>query len=626
MTASLRCPFLSRIPVNQVKKAAPQLMSYAERCPIMAHAFRYMSLLPRETAEPEANPASRCPFMAKNNLIIEGNISTILQKDFLHDKDSVDDVIDSTKEEVMSEADNITDLPSSNQSLFEKEGIKETRPVYLERNICSPAKTGSNPPSYPSGLHVERALQEMKRSLNRTQGEDPIESIPLFNYESFFEEEIQKKKRDHSYRIFKNVMRKGRKFPYAEEHSGKKKDITVWCSNDYLGMSWHPKVTKAVEHAVNQYGAGAGGTRNISGNSPLHEELEVELASLHRKEAALVFTSCYVANDSTLYTLGKTLPGVHIFSDAGNHASMIQGIRNSGAPKHIFRHNDPEHLEYLLKQVDICVPKLVAFETVHSMDGAVCPLSELCDVAHKYGAITFVDEVHAVGLYGPHGAGVAERDGCMDKLDIVSGTLGKAFGNVGGYIAASSNTIDMIRSYASGFIFTTSLPPTTLAGSLASVKILRSDEGRQLRHVHQQKVQYLREKLKEKGIPALHCPSHIIPVHVGDAALCTKLSNDLLNIHNIYVQAINFPTVERGMERLRIAPTPHHTQEMLDNLVDSLVQVWEDNGLDLFTQACPDECEFCRKPLKFEALSAREKICNRSNCTYASLQVSLACA
>ncbi|XP_069101240.1 5-aminolevulinate synthase-like isoform X3 [Argopecten irradians] len=625
MTASLRCPFLSRIPMNQVKKAAPQLMLYAERCPIMAHAFRYMSLLPREAPEPETNPASRCPFMSKNNMVIEGNIATILQKDLHHDIDTVDDMVGSIKEEAVVEID--TELSKPGQTLADlKEGLEKTRPISKERTLRSPAKTSPRP-TYPSGLHVERALQEMKLSLNRAEGEDIKDSIPLFNYESFFEGEIQKKKRDHSYRIFKNVMRKGRKFPYAEEHSGEKKDITVWCSNDYLGMSWHPKVTKAVEQAVHEHGAGAGGTRNISGNSPLHEELEQELASLHQKEAALVFTSCYVANDSTLYTLGKTLPGVHIFSDAGNHASMIQGIRNSGAPKHIFRHNDPEHLEYLLKQVDICVPKLVAFETVHSMDGAVCPLSELCDVAHKYGAITFVDEVHAVGLYGQHGAGVAERDGCMDKLDIVSGTLGKAFGNVGGYIAASTNTIDMIRSYASGFIFTTSLPPTTLAGSLASVKILRSEEGRQLRHIHQEKVQYLREKLKEKGIPALHCPSHIIPVHVGDAALCTKLSNDLLNDHNIYVQAINFPTVERGMERLRIAPTPHHTQEMLDDLVDSLVNVWKDNGLDLFTKACPDECEFCHKPLKFEELSVREKICNRSNCTYASLQVSLvACA
>ncbi|XP_060084167.1 5-aminolevulinate synthase, erythroid-specific, mitochondrial-like [Ylistrum balloti] len=624
MTASLRCPFLSRIPMNQVKKAAPQLMAYAERCPIMAHAFRYMSLLPKEATEPEVNPVSRCPFLAKSNLIIAGNVPTMPQKDVLHDHESADDVMDSTKEEVTTEAD-ITD--STTPSLIvDEECNKKLQTEARQSSVRSPAKTRSKSPGFPSGLQVERVLEEMKHAMDGTIGDSPLDSIPPFNYESFFEGEIQKKKRDHSYRIFKNVMRKGQKFPYAEEHSGKKRDITVWCSNDYLGMSWHPKVTKAVEQAVKEHGAGAGGTRNISGNSPLHEELERELASLHQKEAALVFTSCYVANDSTLYTLGKSIPGVHIFSDAGNHASMIQGIRNSGAPKHIFRHNDPEHLEYLLKQVDICVPKLVAFETVHSMDGTVCPLSELCDVAHKYGAITFVDEVHAVGLYGRQGAGVAERDGCMNKLDIISGTLGKAFGNVGGYIAASANTIDMIRSYASGFIFTTSLPPTTLAGSLASVKILRSDEGRQLRHVHQQKVQYLREKMKEKGIPALHCPSHIIPVHVGDAALCTKLSNDLLSLHNIYVQAINYPTVEHGMERLRIAPTPHHTKEMLDSLVNALVQVWEDNGLDLFTQACPDECEFCHKPLKFEALSAREKICNRSNCTYASLQVSLACA
>ncbi|WAR26278.1 HEM0-like protein [Mya arenaria] len=412
------------------------------------------------------------------------------------------------------------------------------------------------------GLKPELPRKEGKETERLPRG--PSDTSQLFNYDKFFNTQIDRKKRDHSYRVFKKVQRKGPKFPYAEEFSGARKDISVWCSNDYLGMSWHPKVTEAVHNALLEHGAGAGGTRNISGNSPLHEELESEIASLHKKDAALVFTSC-----------------VHIFSDQGNHASMIHGIRTSGAPKHIFRHNDPEHLEKLL------------------------------------------NEVHAVGLYGRNGAGVGERDECMDKLDIITGTLGKAFGNIGGYIAGSASTVDMIRSYAAGFIFTTSLPPTTLAGSLASIKVLRSDEGRQLRFRHQEAVRYLRERLVEVGIPALHCPSHIIPVHVGDAALATKLSNDLLTDHQIYIQAINAPTVALGQERLRIAPTPHHTTEMMDDLVDRLVQVWNKNGLDLHNNVCPKSCEFCRKPLQFERFFSRDPICQRSNCTYSSLQSTL---
>jgi len=268
-----------------------------------------------------------------------------------------------------------------------------------------------------------------------------------FEYEKYFEKEIEKKKMDHSYRVFKKVMRDATKFPAAKEFSFFPKDITVWCSNDYLGMSAHPQVVRAVHQAVNNHGVGAGGTRNISGNSLLHEDLEHEIASLNKKDAALIFTSCYVANDTTLYTLATKLPGCQIFSDAGNHASMIQGIKNSRVPKHIFKHNDPDNLEYLLSKVDKSVPKIVAFETVHSMSGAICPLEELCDVAHAHGALTFVDEVHAVGLYGDEGAGVGERDRVQDKIDIISGTLGKAYGNIGGYISASKNLIDVVRSY-----------------------------------------------------------------------------------------------------------------------------------------------------------------------------------
>lgn len=327
-------------------------------------------------------------------------------------------------------------------------------------------------------------------------------SAETFPYEKFFNEQIQKKKKDHSYRIFKKVNRLAGDglFPHALEYSERsEKPITVWCSNDYLGMSAHPSVKRAVQEALNMHGSGAGGTRNISGNSLHHERLERKLAELHQKEAGLLFTSCFVANDSTLFTLARLLPGCQIFSDAGNHASMIMGIRNSGVPKHIFRHNDVDHLRSLLKKVDKSIPKIVAFETVHSMTGAICPLEELLDVAHEYGAITFIDEVHAVGLYGDHGAGVGERDGVLHKMDIISGTLGKAFGNIGGYIAGSEKLVDMIRSYAAGFIFTTSLPPTVLCGALEAVNILASEEGRELRHLHQRNVSYLKNLLKREG-------------------------------------------------------------------------------------------------------------------------------
>lgn len=430
-----------------------------------------------------------------------------------------------------------------------------------------------------------------------------------FQYEEFFHEQIMRKKKDHSYRVFKKVNRlaEAGKFPQALEYSWGERPITVWCSNDYLGMSCHPEVKKAVANALETYGAGAGGTRNISGNSLNHENLEKRLAQLHEKEGALLFTSCFVANDSTLFTLAKALPGCHIFSDAGNHASMIMGIKNSGVPKHIFRHNDPAHLRELLSKVDKSLPKIVAFETVHSMTGAICPLEELCDVAHEFGALTFVDEVHAVGLYGDHGAGVGEREGLLHKMDIVSGTLGKAFGNVGGYIASTSLLIDMVRSYAAGFIFTTSLPPTVLCGALRAVEILASDEGRELRACHQDNVRYLRTKLQQEGFPVEHTPSHIIPVKIGNPAQCTEVSDQMIKRFGHYIQAINYPTVARGEEKLRLAPTPHHNRKMMDILIRDMKIVWKDLGLPLNGPPCTAECTFCRKPLLFDRFESRTK-------------------
>ncbi|XP_025831954.1 5-aminolevulinate synthase, erythroid-specific, mitochondrial [Agrilus planipennis] len=444
----------------------------------------------------------------------------------------------------------------------------------------------------------------------------------IFPYENFFHDQIMKKKRDHSYRIFKKVNRLAGpgQFPRAREYSWGEKNITVWCSNDYLGMSCHPEVKKAVCNAVENYGVGAGGTRNISGNSVFHEKLESNLAKLHQKEAALLFTSCFVANDSTLYTLAKSLPGCHIFSDEGNHASMIQGIRNSKVPKHIFRHNNPQHLEELLQSVDKKVPKIVVFETVHSMSGAVCPLDELCDVARKYGALTFVDEVHAVGLYGDHGAGIGERDNQLHKMDIISGTLGKAFGNIGGYIAGNTTLIDMVRSYAAGFIFTTSLPPTVLLGSLKAIEILSSDEGRVLRQKHQGNVAYLRKTLLEHGFPVENTPSHIIPVKVGDPFQCNLVSDRLLKEKGHYIQAINYPTVARGEEKLRLAPTPFHTTDLMDTLVKDMLEVWTEIGLPLRGTKCAKECRLCNQPVFGDCDTTEHSrcsfdiLCNIPNC------------
>ncbi|KAJ0064538.1 hypothetical protein NL108_009508, partial [Boleophthalmus pectinirostris] len=385
-----------------------------------------------------------------------------------------------------------------------------------------------------------------------------------FDYGKFFTKMIQNKKNDHTYRIFKTINRSAVCFPMADNCSSDfRRDVSVWCSNDYLGMSHHPEVIQAIMETLRKHGAGSGGTRNISGTSEFHVELESELADLHNKEAALLFTSCFVANDSTLFTLAKMLPGCEIYSDAGNHASMIQGIRNSGVKKFVFRHNDVGHLQELMERSDPNTPKIVAFETVHSMDGAVCPLEEMCDTAHRHGALTFVDEVHAVGLYGPRGGGIGERDRVMNKMDIISGTLGKAFGCVGGYIASTAALVDTVRSYAAGFIFTTSLPPMLLAGAKESVKILKTEEGQVLRRRHQRSVTLLRQLLMDSGLPVVHCPSHIIPVRVADAKKNMEICDTMMCLYNIYVQAINHPTVAKGEELLRIAPTPHHTPQMM---------------------------------------------------------------
>ncbi|PVV00018.1 hypothetical protein BB559_000222 [Furculomyces boomerangus] len=402
------------------------------------------------------------------------------------------------------------------------------------------------------------------------------------DYEGIFEHKLQKKHSDKSYRYFNNINRLAKHYPKAHT-SSRDQLVEVWCSNDYLGMSNKPIVIDSMKKALDDYGAGAGGTRNIAGNSALLLELETELAGLHNKEAALVFTSCMVANDATLTTLATAMPDLVYFSDQMNHASMIQGIRNSRAKKHVFRHNDLAHLEELLAQYPISTPKVIAFESVYSMSGTVGHIPQICQLAKKYGALTFLDEVHAVGMYGKTGAGVSEhyafRDGntsVMDSVDMITGTLGKAFGVVGGYVAASARTIDYFRSYAPGFIFTTSLPPAVAAGAITSIRYLRqSGKERFLQQTH---TADLKAKLIKAGIPVIPNPSHIVPILVGDAEKAKWASDRLLSHYKIYIQSINYPTVSVGEERLRITPGPGHTPELVDNLVQSIYEIWDVAG------------------------------------------------
>jgi 5-aminolevulinate synthase len=395
------------------------------------------------------------------------------------------------------------------------------------------------------------------------------------DYQGHFRAAVARIRGEGRYRVFCDLEREAGAFPCASRYSSPDAaalPVTVWCSNDYLSMGQHPAVLEAACEAVRRMGAGAGGTRNISGTTHLHVLLEEELAKLHGTEAALVFTSGFVANEAALSSIGRLLPGCVIFSDAENHASMIAGIRHSGCEKRIFRHNDVDHLERLLRATPADVPKLIAFESVYSMDGDFGPIGEICDLAERYGALTYLDEVHAVGLYGRRGGGVAERDGVMARLDVIQGTLAKAFGCMGGYIAGSADLIDAVRSIAPGFIFTTSLAPAVTGAALASVRYVSAHD--ELRTRHQERAATVKRRLRGAGLPVMPSPSHIVPVLVADPVACKRASDLLLDEFGIYLQPINYPTVARGSERLRITPTPAHDDAAIDHLVAALTRVW----------------------------------------------------
>ncbi|KAI2659513.1 5-aminolevulinate synthase, nonspecific, mitochondrial [Labeo rohita] len=629
MDAIIRCPFLSRVPQTFLQQARKSLVAYAVKCPVM------MDLASRPLVRSLCSTSSS--FQKVENTTPPGEGQSLQLLSFMLEfslfacltevcppcsdlevkempKLPVGHPVPPAGQAAASKCPFLAaEMGQKNSSVVRQASMALQEDVSEVRTVRKDvAQSELNPlvkDTKIGGNLMKKLMKQRPTRVSHLLQENMPKTVSNFRYDEFFEKKIEEKKDDHTYRVFKTVNRRATEFPMADDYTASlafKRNVSVWCSNDYLGMSRHPRVVQTIMDTLGKHGSGAGGTRNISGTSKFHVDLEHELADLHGKDAALLFTSCFVANDSTLFTLAKMLPGCEIYSDAGNHASMIQGIRNSGAKKFIFRHNDAKHLRELLEKSDPSTPKIVAFETVHSMDGAVCPLEEMCDVAHEFGAITFVDEVHAVGLYGPRGGGIGDRDGVMHKMDIISGTLGKAFGCVGGYIASTNALVDTVRSYAAGFIFTTSLPPMLLAGARESIQILKSEEGRALRRKHQRNVKLLRQMLMDTGLPVVHCPSHIIPVRVADAEKNTQVCDIMMSRYNIYVQAINYPTVARGEELLRIAPTPHHTPQMMSYFVDKLTQAWKEVGLELKPHSSA-KCNFCRQPLHFEVMSEREK-------------------
>lgn len=493
--------------------------------------------------------------------------------------------------------------PFMRQTISSAQGVKQLRSANLPAMAkkCPVVGHAMQKRDYATASAAPAAATASKLGAETVANHATQESS--FDFDGLFERDIEKKRLDKSYRFFNNINRLAREFPMAHRQTEEEK-VTVWCSNDYLALSKNQQVVDVMKKTMDKYGAGAGGTRNIAGHNQHTMRLEAEIAALHKKEGALVFSSCYMANDAVLSLLGQKVKDLVIFSDELNHASMIVGIKHANTTKHIFKHNDLQHLEELLQMYPKSTPKLIAFESVYSMSGSVSEINKICDLAEKYGALTFLDEVHAVGLYGPHGAGVAEhcdfeahrlsgissvpnKRTVMDRVDMITGTLGKSFGTVGGYVAASSKLIDWCRSYAPGFIFTTTLPPAVMAGAAEAIRYQRRHLD--LRQQQQRHTSYVKQGFEELGIPVIPNPSHIVPVLVGNADLAKQASDLLMEDHRIYVQAINFPTVARGTERLRITPTPGHTDDLSDILLDAVddvfnqlqlprVRDWENQG------------------------------------------------
>eukprot|EP01123_Difflugia_compressa_P008149 TRINITY_DN235_c0_g3_i2.p1 TRINITY_DN235_c0_g3~~TRINITY_DN235_c0_g3_i2.p1 ORF type:complete len:623 (+),score=108.40 TRINITY_DN235_c0_g3_i2:111-1871(+) len=508
---------------------SPMMTTLHNQCPFIAMAKRNYSTVINTSNTGNQNQTTRCPVSGKN-------------------------VQDQTNATVNGRTDgNVSKCPfSSMASSFQQKATLD--PSILPSFTNSPLKS----------------LGEIAQTaLNMSPSTDKEEKI---DYTKQFTTAIDKVKSEGRYRVFRNMTRQCGNFPHSDDNT------VVWCSNDYLGMGQNPKVIDAIQRAVQESGAGSGGTRNIAGTNKYHLELEQELADLHQKEAALLFANCYSANQSAISTIVKLIPGLVLFSDAKNHASLIDGIKQSRATKHVFKHNDVDDLRDNLSKYPKSTPKMIIFESVYSMDGTVAPIEQFCDLAEEFNCLTFLDEVHAVGLYGDRGAGIAERDGVMSRIDIISGTLAKAFGVYGGYIAANKQIVDAVRSFAPGFIFTSALPPSVTAGALASVRHLKSSTVE--RQQHQQRASDLKRMLKSAGLPVMDTTTHIVPLMVGDAALCKRMSDRLLEKYKIYVQPINYPTVPVGTERFRLTPGPVHTPQMMAYLVDSLKELWEEFKLE----------------------------------------------
>eukprot|EP00117_Sycon_ciliatum_P025731 scpid37797/ scgid0718/ 5-aminolevulinate synthase, nonspecific, mitochondrial; 5-aminolevulinic acid synthase 1; Delta-ALA synthase 1; Delta-aminolevulinate synthase 1 len=651
-SAVAKCPFLRQTSKSFLANAGGSLKSYAEQCPVMRDVLANPVRAACTIAAPATAPAtafvaksegseedqdvtrsaSLCPMNCED--VCKGRMEVRPPK-------PADTAVEQVKKKCPFASAILSVANTTTNARRVADAVKSAADKFLPLQLGCPFLLSQDDSGGIQLVHVSltKSAAAAQEAQQKQQHEEFYKSSGpealSFDYRHFFEAQVQEKKQKNVYREFKTINRLASAHPAAmsfcsdvarsavddvllsfsagvESAYGAdgrdlpsdvadllidivnhtnvaQKSKVVWCSNDYLGMSRHPLVKEVAQRVIDCHGVGAGGTRNISGNGRYHNLLERELAALHSKEQALLFTSCFVANESSLSTIGRWLPDCIFYSDIGNHASMIHGICNSRCPKRVFRHNDLDHLEQLLEadcQEELRRgiaprPKIVAFESVYSMTGDVCPIGDICDLAHRYGALTFIDEVHAVGLYGKTGAGIAERDNFVDKVDIISGTLGKAFGVVGGYIAGPQSLVDAVRNEAPGFIFTTSLPPSSVAAALVSVRLLRGAEGRDLRARQQASVQIVRNRLLAAGFPVIDCPSHIVPVHVGDAGLCTKVSSDLLEEHGIYIQAINPPTVPVGQELLRLTPGPHHTEEMIDELIASLLQVWRKHRLPL---------------------------------------------